>query len=97
MVDVYNKYEALCLETDEQVEVPQKTLIESKWKNLKSSILHANESAPKLEKRGKQSWITNEILEQMEKRKRAKNTPAYATINKEIQKSCKSEKDKRSR
>ena len=94
MVDVYNKYEALCLETDEQVEVPQKTLIKSKWINLKSSILHANVSAPKLEKRGKQSWMTNEILEQMEKRKRAKNTPAYATINKEIQKSCKSEKEK---
>ena len=94
MVDVSNRYETLSLEADEQGEVSQGNKIKAKWENLKSSILHANESAPKVEKKGKQRWMTDDILEKMEIRKRAKNTPDYKIYHKEIQKACKLEKEK---
>ena len=68
LVEVSNKYEALSLETDEQVE--NNSIVEKKWNVFKNSIIHANESAPKIEKKAKQIWMTDEILEKMEDRKR---------------------------
>ena len=38
--------------------------------------------------------MTDEILEKMEVRKKAKNTPEYERLNKEIKKMCKQEKEK---
>ena len=38
--------------------------------------------------------MTDEILEKMEDRKKAKNTPEYERLNKEIKKMCKQEKEK---
>ena len=49
LVEVSNKYEALSLETDEQVE--NNSIVEKKWNVFKNSIIHANESAPKIEKK----------------------------------------------
>ena len=92
LVEVSNKYEALSLETDEQIE--NNSTVEKKWNVLKNSIIHANESAPKIEKKAKQIWMTDEILEKMEVRKKAKNTPEYERLNKEIKKMCKQEKEK---
>ena len=38
--------------------------------------------------------MTSEILTRMEERKKAKNTPAYETINNEIRHLCRQEKEK---
>ena len=93
LVDVKNRYDVLSLETDEQVQDQEISKIEQKWQHLKESIQYANESAPKLEKKAKKVWMTDEILLKMDERKKAKNTPAYAEKNKEVQKLCKKEKD----
>ena len=89
--DVKNKYEALSLETDEQEGT---SAPERKWNLFKNSIQHANENAPKLEKKKNQIWITDEILLLMDKRKKAKNTPDYEKYNKEIKRKCREEKEK---
>ena len=65
---------------------------EKKWQQLKESINYANESAPKLERKTKKVWMTEEILTKMEERKKAKSTSAYKPKNKEIQKLCKKRK-----
>ena len=94
LVEVKNKFECLSLECDEQSEEPT-LVVEKKWKCLKESILHANENvAPKLEKKVKQKWMTNQILVKMEERKKAKNSSRYDQLNKEIKKLCKEEKEK---
>ena len=49
LVDVKNKYELLSLEVYEQNETVVNS--ETKWKRLKESIEHANEAAPKIEKK----------------------------------------------
>ena len=67
---------------------------DKKWQHLKLSIQHANEIAPKVERKAKQCCMTEEILEKMETRKKAKNTPAYVAHNKEIRKLCRNEKEK---
>ena len=94
LVEVKNKFELLSLETDEQAEDTPTPAAEIKWQHLKASIQHANDSAPKVEKRARKTWMTEEILDKMEERKMAKNTPAYNLKNKEVQKLCKKEKDK---
>ena len=94
LVEVKNKYECLSLECDEQCD-ELTSVVEKKWKCLKESILHANETAaPKLEKKVKQKWMTEQILEKMEERKKAKNSPMYDKLNKEIKKMCKEQKEK---
>ena len=75
LIEVKNKFECLSLECDEQSE-NSTPAVEKKWKCLKESILHANENAaPKLERKMKQKWMTDQILEKMEERKKAKNSP----------------------
>ena len=91
IIDVKNKYETLSLEADEQEESPLS--VERKWNLLKESIEHANTEAPKIEKKKKKSWMTDEILDKMESRKKAKNTPEYEMHNKEIKKLCKNAKE----
>ncbi|XP_068728637.1 craniofacial development protein 2-like [Montipora capricornis] len=79
LVDVSNKYEVLFMETDEQGEISSSS--DKEWQLLKLSIQRANETAPKVERKAKQCWMTKEILEKRETRKKAKNTPAYVAHN----------------
>ena len=65
-----------------------KEKIDNKWQCLKESIKHVNESAPKKGKKTKQKWITEEILNLMDERKKAKNTPAYKSLHKKVQNKC---------
>ena len=53
--------------------------------------MHAN--SPKIGKKTSKNRMTEEILEKMEERKKAENTPAYEIKNKGIKKSCKKEKE----
>ena len=57
-------------------------------------MLHANENAPKIQRKKKQVWMTEEILAKMDKRKQAKNTSEYAQIDREIRRNCRKEKEK---
>ena len=49
LIDVKNKYEILSMETDAQEENSSES--EIKWNCFKNSVLHANENAPKSERR----------------------------------------------
>ena len=94
-MEVRNKYDLLSLETDGQGK-ETKNPVEQKWQRVKESIKFANESAPKLDKKAKKAWITVGFLRKIiDERKKAQNTPAYLTKNKEVQKLCKQEKDER--
>ena len=73
LVEVRNRYEVLATEADLQ----ENTDSENQWQCLKNSIIHANETALKVEKMLKKKWITDEIMEVMESRKQAKNTPVH--------------------
>ena len=61
--------------------------------SIKNSILHANENAPKIERKKKQIWMTAKIMNLMAERKKAKNPQEYTKINKEIRKSCRIAKE----
>ena len=58
LVEVRNKYEALSMETDGQGKISSSS--NKKWQRLKLSIQHANETAPKVERKAKQCWMTEE-------------------------------------
>ena len=89
LLEVKNKFEILSLEADEQGQPASEIM----WKNLKESIEHGNLTAPKIEKKKSKAWMTDEIMEKMEARKKAKNTLAYEPLNKEIKKLCKNAKE----
>jgi hypothetical protein len=46
----------------------------------------------KKSKRNQKDWMNEEIATLMEERKKCKDTPAYAALNKEIQAACKTPK-----
>ena len=58
-------------------------------------ISFTGECVPKAKRIGKQEWMTEEILEKMEERRKLpKNSPEYKQLNKEIRRKCKEEKEK---
>ena len=63
---------------------------EQQWQCLKQSVQDANEILPKVEKRKKKEWMTEEILKLMEDRKAAKTKDemAYKKLNKKIKAEC---------
>ena len=91
LIDVKNQYEVLSMETD--VQETNISSSDKKWNLLKNSILHANENAPKIERKKKQIWMTDEIMNLMAERKKAKNPQEYTKIDKEIRKSCRIAKE----
>ena len=66
-----------------------------KWERLKSSITEAAaEVIPKVEKSQKQKWIIKDILDMMDKRRKAKRqTDEYERLHKEIRKRCNEAKE----
>ena len=89
LINVQNKFEILSLECMEQYRMETtEEKIDNKWQCLKGSINHANKAAPKKVKRAKQKWMTDEILDLMDQRKKAKNTPEYSSLKKEVQEKC---------
>ena len=91
LIDVKNQYEVLSMETD--VQETNISSSDKKWNLLKNSILHANENAPKIERKKKQIWMTDQIMNLMAERKKAKNPQEYTKIDKEIRKSCRIAKE----
>ena len=89
-----NKYDSLIVESMEQYrhENPEEK-INTKWECVKTSIQIANTNLPVKENKKKQLWITDEVLSKITQRKQAKNTPEYASIEREIRQMCRAAKE----
>ena len=92
-IEVTNRYSVLSADSNDVLNEEEE--IEYDCKCLKDSIMHGNESAPKIEKKSKKPWITDEILVLMEERKTAKmkDQKEYAKLHNKINKKCKEAKE----
>ena len=65
------------------------------WTAFEETVISSTEECvPKAKRIGKQKWMTEEILEKMEERRKLqKNVPEYKQLNKEIRRKCKEEKE----
>ncbi|GFN93424.1 craniofacial development protein 2-like [Plakobranchus ocellatus] len=84
-ISVQNKFEALG-DAEE---------VEQQWENFKSAIMEAaTEVIPKVKRKAKQKWMTEEILNLMEERRCAKgNKEKYEQIHKKVQEKCNMSKE----
>ncbi|GFO24946.1 endonuclease-reverse transcriptase [Plakobranchus ocellatus] len=80
LISVQNKFEALA-DAEE---------VEQQWENFKSAIMEAaTEVIPKVKRKAKHIWMTEEILNLMEERRCAKgNKEKYEQIHKKVQEKC---------
>ena len=64
--------------------------VDSIWQHLKNSIIKAaNELIPPKQMEGKKKWMTQEILDLMETRRKSKHKDIkYSWLNKKIKKKC---------
>ncbi|GFO47314.1 endothelin-converting enzyme 1 [Plakobranchus ocellatus] len=69
--------------------------VEQQWENFKSAIMEAaTEVIPKVKRKAKQKWMTEEILNLMEERRCAKgNKEKYEQIHKKVQEKCNMSKE----
>ena len=90
-VEVNNKYEALLMEEDEQIPNSDHKM----WDCVRQSIKHATEVVlpKKRKKEHGNKWMTEEILDLMEDRKKAKSEEEYQQRDKEIKAMCKKAKE----
>ena len=64
------------------------------WTNIKEGIQKAAHNIlPNIVKKNKKPWISTDILDMMEKRKKAKNTQSYDEINRQVKRACKIAKE----
>ena len=94
-VEVRNRFESLA--SEETPQQPEPEHIEQKWSNIKQSINQAlTSSLPKRTNRKKQHWMTDDILNKMDKRKemKGKDEQKYRQLDKEISNECNSAKIK---
>ncbi|GFN88800.1 endonuclease-reverse transcriptase [Plakobranchus ocellatus] len=84
-ISVQNKYEALG-DAEE---------VEQQWENFKSAIMEAaTEVIPKVKRKAKQKWMTEEISNLMEERRCAKgNKEKYEQMHKKVQEKCNMSKE----
>ena len=79
-VEVNNIFD--CLEHEVTEQEYEKDRVDILWTNIKEGIQKAAHSIfPKIVKKNKKPWISTDILDMMEKRKRPKNTQSYDEIN----------------
>ena len=72
----------------------EKDRVDILWTNIKQGIQKAATGIlPKIVKKNKKPWISTDILDMMEKRKRAKNTQDYDEINRQVKRACKIAKE----
>ena len=87
-VEVNNIFD--CLEHEVTEQEYEKDRVDILWTNIKEGIQKAAHSIlPKIVKKNKKPWISTDILDMMEKRKRAKNTQSYDEINRQVKRACK--------
>ena len=91
-LEVRNRFETLM--NEEPVQEDEIDVVEREWKCLKSSIIAAEEhTIPKKVRRKDNEWMTQEILDLMDDRRRKRNTPEYKRINTQIQAKCRERKE----
>ena len=92
-IEVTNRYSVLFTDTKE--DLCEEEAIENEYKCLKESIIHGNETAPKIEQKSKKPWMTEEILMLMDERKNAKikNQKEYSKLHNKIKRKCKEAKE----
>ena len=86
-IAVQNRYQELINERTPQ----EREDTETQWTSLRDSITKAAEEVlPKKTRKQKQPWMTKEILEKMEERKRAKTLypTKHNQLKKEVEKEC---------
>ena len=93
LVEVRNKYDTLMYEGLEQYkrETPTKQ-IDMEWNCIRESIKEANVKLPPKERKAKQPWMTTDILNLMDERKKKKNTEIYQALDRQVDKRCKEAK-----
>ena len=86
--EVYNRFQNLNIEELQN--------LEEEWKGAKTALTEAGKNTvPVKQRKGKQSWMTNEILEMIDKRKQSKNNDVlYAEIDRYISRKCKLAEEK---
>ena len=88
-VEVNNIFD--CLENEV---FEQEYRVDILWTNIKEGIQKAATGIlPKIVKKNKKPWISTDILDMMEKRKRAKNTQDYDEVNRQVKRACKVAKE----
>ncbi|GFS13690.1 endonuclease-reverse transcriptase [Elysia marginata] len=81
---VKNKFEAF-----EEIEE-----VEELWKQLKRSITEAaEEEIPTKERKTKQKWVTEDILNLLDKRRKAKGEQEYESIHRKVRRKCEEAKE----
>ena len=91
-VEVNNIFD--CLEHEVTEQEYEKDRVYILWTKIKEGIQKAAHSIlPKIVKKNKKPWIRTDILDMMEKRKRAKNTQGYNEINRQVKRACKIAKE----
>ena len=95
LVKVSNRYEVLFEELSVNQSDSEAETVEREWEILKSSIQDASDILPKVERKKKKQWMTEEILGLMEERKLYKNRDdaKYNQLNKQIKAKCIKEKE----
>ena len=91
-VEVQNQYEAL--NKDETDQGSDLEVVDRTWQLLKTSMLQAVKKVlPRKYRVNRKPWMTNEILQKMQERKKHKGTEKYKEIDKEIRHVCKERKE----
>ena len=88
-IEVSNRYERLTEEVEGEG-------AEREWQVLRGALVGAAETIiPKEKRRRKKAWITDEILDMMEERRRVKSysEARYRDLDRRIQSMCKTKKD----
>ena len=91
-VEVNNIFD--CLEHEVTEQEYEKDRVDILWTNIKEGIQKvAHSILPKIVKKIKKPWISTDILDMMDKRKRGKNTQDYDEINRQVNRACKITKE----
>ena len=94
-IAVNNRYEILSNEDIVQEDEGVAEDVNQQYENIKSSIIHGlEETVPKKDKQKRQIWMTDEILEKMDKRRELKkHTEEYREMEAVIRANCKVAKE----
>ena len=95
-IEIRNRYNILNIEETEQTPTESQESSEQKWKTFKNCVQTSLKAVlPKIEKKKKKEWMTNDILELMEERKKCKNRDKekYDYIDKQITTACRNAKE----
>ena len=94
-VEVSNRFQALSESTEDGIQEDERESVNDRWNNVKKALTESAEAVlGKSEKRKRAAWMTEEILQKMEERRKVKNDKSrYKEIHVDIQKKCREAKE----